>query len=409
MAHNRAPRLRVRPADPAGGLTGAPMPENITDGSVMLLERQIGQIPFYPNQERKLDLKLQPNLIKKLMLHVRGKAQPVIQVPPITQRINSRIGAYPLIKNIQIRASNGVILKSVGAQQLNMLNTLERGGNEFAITFYSAYSEMATHEFSFDLTIPFESWTSFIPERTMLNTNEFSEIGLYILWGSAEDIPLEELDETQLVISDVVCDVTALERVPVDMTDELLNRQRMVDTVQTRAISSNNETVSFDLPENTLIKTLLFYVEIKKRYTPEIPLVPLSPTLRGPLPNGILRARVEDDNGAHVIREMSGRQIQSINQSYYGMSDLTPREWADQIPELPHETDTFYGNQKPGIYALEFDQMHDFSTLYSTIGINYPKLILDCGILPGTPAEYTISYRVVLLQRQIITPASVTR
>lgn len=377
----------------------------------MLLEREIGQIPYYPNQERKFDLKLQPNLIKKITLHVRGLAATVVQIPAIEQTFNSHIGPFGLIKNIQIRASNGVILKSLGAAQLNLLNTLERGGNELVIIpdIGTAFNETTPLPWAFDVTIPFESWTSFIPERTLLNVNEFSEVGIYISWGSPEDVPTNSGAETQLLLTDVVCDITALERVPVDMTDELLNRQRMVDTVQTRSLSSDNERISFDLPENTLIKTLLFYVEHNKLYTPEIPLVPGATRCRAPLPNGVLRARVEDNNGAHVIREMSGRQIQSINQSYYGMADLTPRLWDGMAACKPFELGDTFGNQKPGVYVLEFDQMHDFSTLYSTIGINYPKLILDCGVLPAPVAGYTMSNRVILLQRQIITPASVTR
>lgn len=386
------------------------MPDIITDGSVMLLEREIGQIPYYPNQERKFDLKLQPNLVKKITLHIRGKAATAIQVPPIESIFNAHLGPYNLIKNIQIRASNGVILKSLGAAQLNLLNTLERGGNEQVITPTGPFVETVAQPWSFDVTIPFESWTSFIPERTLLNTNEFSEIGIYIRWGSPEDIPIDTLDDTSLVLSDVVCDIVALERVPVDITDELLNRQRMVDTVQTRALSSDNEIVSFDLPENTLIKSLLFYMESTKQYTPEVIPTPAPPKFQGPRPNGILRARIEDNNGAHVIRELSGRQLQSINQSYYGMADLTARHWHYTAASTPAEVDgIYYGNQKPGVYCIEFDQMHDFSTLYSTIGINYPKLILNCGTILGAVVDYTISNRVVLLQRQIITPASVTR
>lgn len=383
------------------------MAEIISDGSVMLLHREIGQIPYYPNQERKFDLKLQPNLIKKITLHVRGMAATAVQVPAIESQISGRIGFYPLIRHIQIRASNGVILKSLGASELNLLNTLERSGNEMTIVPSVPFYETGARPFAFDITIPFESWTSFIPERTLLNTNEFSEIGLYIRWGSPEDIPTLTPTDTQLVLSDVVCDIVALERVPVDMTDELLNRQRMVDTVQTRALSSNNETISFDLPENTLLKTLLFYVENSKQYTPEVVPPPPPPVFRIPVPNGILRARVEDNNGAHVIRELTGRQIQSINQSYYGMSDMAPREWELGVGLV--ELGDAFGNQKPGVYCIEFDQMHDFSALYSTIGINYPKLVLDCGILPGAVQDYTQSNRVILLQRQIITPASTTR
>lgn len=378
------------------------------DGSIMLLHREIGQIPYYPNQQRKLDLKLQPNLIKNITLHVRGMAKTSVQAPAVESRFNSHIGPYNLIKNIQVRGSNGVILKSLGAQQLNLLNTLERGGNELVTTPIAIFDHLEARPFSFDVTIPFESWTSFLPERTILNTNEFSELGLYLLWGSAEDVAIDVFTEPQLVLSDVVCDVVALERVPVDMNDELLSRQRMVDTIQNRALSADNQTVAFDLPENTLIKTLLFYVEQTVKYTPEVPPVPGPSKTSAPMPNGVLRARIEDNNGAHVLRELSGKQIESILQSYYGMCDPTTRMWEDMESTTPGEFMGFFGSQKPGVYVFEFDQLHDFSSLYSTIGVNYPKLILDCGILPPSEPGYTFGYRAVLLQRQIITPAGIT-
>lgn len=377
--------------------------EQPTDGSVMLLQREIGQIPYFVNQTRRFDLKLQPNLVKKLVLHIRGLAE---CEATHTSRITGRIGMYPFIHNIQVRASNGVILKSVDPIALNALNVMENGGNEMTVVPWSALSDAAAQPFSFDISIPFENLTGFLPERTILNTNEFSEIALEIQWGAPADIALSDFTDPPLILTDVVCDIVALERVPLDMNDELLNRQRLVDTMQVRTITADFSSVSFDLPENTLLKTLLFYIEHKKQYTPTIG--DDGAIRRIPLDGGILRARVEDNNGAHIIREMSGRQIQSSNQSYYNMADLAPRQWDGMGHEVV-EVSSFFGNQKPGVYIYEFDKLHDFTSLYSTIGVNYPKLVLDCNALPADVEDYTQSFKVVLFQRQIITPAIATR
>lgn len=368
------------------------------DGSVMLLEREIGQIAYYPNQTRKFDLKLQPNLVKCLLLHFRGEAVSVGD----DIFISTNTGPYPFIKNIQVRASNGVILKTIYPPALHLLNSMERASEELWVQNYSFYPEY-WYSFSFDLIIPFENHTGFLPERTILNTNEFSEIGIYITWGNPNDIPLADYAEPALTLQNVVCDIVALERVPLSMEDELLNRQRMVDTMQEKVVTQDGEIVTFDLPENSLVKTLLFYVEKKYQNIPEVPPPEGTCFYHEPYENGIVRARVEDNNGAHIIREMSGYQMQSMMRSYYGLEGAMPPSWERVYGGMsnPH-------TQKTGVYCIEFDKLHDFTSLYSTIGVNYPKLILEVGDLQEPGVGWPTTYKVILLQRQIITPASTT-
>ncbi len=365
------------------------------DGSVMLLERQIGQIAYYANQTRGFDLKLQPNLVKKLTLHFHGKMQLVSEVD---LDIDPNVGPYSVVRNIQIRASNGVILKNIDPSALHFLNTIERASEEMVLG--DNFGSEHLKPFSFDLTIPFENHTGFLPERTIMNTNEFSEIRLDITWGNELDMCFTPQSTSVALFVNFTCDIVALERVPLSMEDELLNRQRMVDTMQTRTVLGDNEPHTFDLPENSLIKTLLFYLERKRQWVPEVG--DPSGFCRAPLHNGIVRARVEDNNGAHIIRDLTGLQIQSIMRFYFGLEGITPMPWSQ----------TAWGGdlytQKQGIYILEFDQLHDFTSLYSTIGVNFPKLVLDTGTIPAPPPEQPESYRLVLLQRQIITPASTT-
>lgn len=235
---------------------------NLIDGSVMLLEREIGQIPYAPNQQRKLDLKLQPNLIKHLLLHFQGKISCTELSEP---EICHNTGPFDIIRQIQVRASNGVILKAITAQALNLLNSYEFASRAFFAGFVPDMSGGIDKEFAFDLLIPFENHTGFLPERTILNTNEFSEIGLYLDWGSNLDLCVGAGQAPVYTIDELNCHVVALERVPLDMSDELLTRQRMVDTMQVKPAVSEG-IVTFDLPENTLLKTLLFYVEKKARY-----------------------------------------------------------------------------------------------------------------------------------------------
>lgn len=375
------------------------------DGSVMLIEREIGQIPYYPNQERPLSIKVQPNLVKKIMLHVRGFAQCATGQ---TAQINGRLGVYPFIRDVQLRASNGVVIKSIEPAALNLLNILEHGANEHIVAPAGGFTDAAAKCWSFDLSIPFDSITSMIEERTILNPNEYSELTLYLRWGNEDDFAVGALTNTSITLTDVVCDVVALERVPLDMNDELLNRQRLTDTMQIKSVADTGQIVTFDLPDNALLKTLLFYVEHKKVYSPAPDPTAPHPIFRYPLSEGVVRARVEDNAGAHIIRELSGKQIQSMNNAFYGMADLAPREWCGGVGGDINEVGDLFGNQKPGVYCIEFDKLHDFTSLYSTIDINFPRLVLTLGTIPGAVADYTQSFRAVLLQRQIITPSIAT-
>ncbi len=366
------------------------------DGSVMLLEREIGQIPYFANQQRSFTMKLQPNLIKKLTLHFHGELKTAVASNVF---FNRDVGPYGIIRNVEVRASNGVILKAVDGKALHAMNTLEHASEEMVVN--NNFNATDWKSFSFDLMIPFENHTGFLPERTVLNTNEFSEIALYIRWGEPRDFCITDQTDYVAEVRNFVCDIVALERIPLSMEDELLNRQRMVDTMQYKTVTTDNQIITFDLPENTLNKTLLFYLERKSQYVPEVG----EPACycRTFIHDGIVRARVEDNNGAHIIREMSGRQNQSIIRTYYHIGGLTPMPW-----EAAEAGDDEFP-QKRGQYVFEFDQLHDFTSLYSTIGVNYPRLILETGILPDpeTP-QHQETFRVVLFQRQIITPASTT-
>lgn len=134
-----------------------------------------------------------------------------------------------------------------------------------------------------------------------------------------------------------------------------------------------------------------------------MPLIPPTSYCRTFVQDGIKRIRVEDNNGAHVIREMSGRSLQSANKQQYRLDGPKLSPASESAPC------TVIDLQKDGVYVVEFDRDHDFTELYSTIDINYPKLVLQLGVLPAATGDWEFQYTVQLLQRQIITPAIITR
>jgi len=376
------------------------------DGSIMLLNRNIGQIPYAANQTRKFDLKLQPNMLKNLLLHFTLISD---SWEPDTSTICPMTGPIGIVRQVEVRASNGVLLKSIEGQALTILNSYEHKATEFrSYPLGGPYGQPADFLIEFDLLIPFEDITNIVPERTVLNTNEFSELTISVTWGSEYDICCYSDQVPPVPLKGGSVNLIALERVPISMDDELLNRQRMVDTMQQQAAVGSQ--VIFDLPENTLLKTLLFYVELEKQFDDEIT---KGPVCRLPYPGAITSFQVEDNNGAHVIRSMNAVDNLSEIKDYFGLNNGLDRFDAGVFSNDPGSLcsldDTI---QKHGVNVVEFDREHDFTTCYSTIGVNRPRLLINLNnaIFGQTPPPgYTYNWTVKLLQRQIVTPAIVTR
>lgn len=335
------------------------LPAVMSDGSVMLLERHITEIPYVANTLVTAPaIRLRPNLLKKFVIHVRVQAEPSLVGNPIIQD-------YPwrLIRHITIRSVRNEVLKTVDARSMYWLNTYETGTSEFS-DFPNTSPLAVPIDNTFDLCIPFDNITGINPEKTILNLNEFTELYVDILWDDTDNIYNEVLENAF-----VTATIVALEREPINLSDELEPRLKLIDQVYRLPIESDH--LEFLLPENTFIKTIQSMItqpELNNRRIDE----------SGTAGQTIANLSIEDDDNAHSLREWSGKQIQSSNKSYYGL---------EVVPA--------------GIWTIEFDQLRDFTTLYKTYGRNYPKIKFDFSTsqdIPQNPANLD------LLIRQVATP-----
>jgi hypothetical protein len=150
----------------------------------------------------------------------------------------------------------------------------------------------------------------------------------------------------------------------------------MVDSYQIKD-ASQLAPITFDLPENTLNKTFMVLAWGDQDGSDKDAV------------DGVVdRIRIYDDNKQRVLRDLSATQIQSLNTQQYHLEN---------------------GNDV-GIHVIEFGMVGgqpvrpaDYSSLYNTIGRNYPTMeITFIEDEPWTNLEMW------LFQRQIVTPAVVS-
>ncbi len=329
------------------------------DGTVILFEKEIGQVEWANAAVRKYDIKEQPNLIKRLTLHCR------VSVTTQTVSVDQVADApFNLLANIQVRTSQGLVLKNFDGYSINAMNHYESG--TAAHNTIPANLDAGTHVFEFDIVIPFDDITNRLSERTILNTNEYNDLTLYITWADFGVISPDWVGGVTDVVNYFYCDVISCERPPVEINgdrrnDELLARQRMIDNVV--SIDATPET-NFLLPENTNVKTLMLITRD-------------GDGLRSNLI--INRLQVNFDSGNFVLREWSGGECQSQNKQYYHVENILD-----------------------GIYIIEFDQNHDFKTLFSTQDRNYARLVVTEVAAPVSGASMN------LFRRRIATPKQIT-
>lgn len=336
----------------------------LQNGSIRVLDRKIGELAFVENGESRLDLKMKPNLLRDLMLHLRFNATIVTG--------DNVDGDFPLglIRNIQIRASNGLLLKTFSAYQIFIMNKYMAGTRPDASTVAGITLDAAT-DYHADIKIPFELLDQVFPEKTVLNTNEYNELTLVIQWGSGLNLTPDFDGDNTLTV--VAIDVCALERLPIIIegnADQLTNRQRAVDSV---LVKTAEEAMEFLLPENTMIKELGIFIQKKVEDDANIA-----------FGDFLVNARVTDNNDQNVIMNLPGTSLKSRNKEMYSQEALTT-----------------------GFYLIPFDRDHDFTTLLSTIGTNFPKLTLE--LAPAFIESADTNKQVFVFVRQIITPAATTR
>lgn len=335
----------------------------LADASVMLLERHIDYIPYAANTSQRLTIRLRPNMLYHIMLHIEAL---VTNAGPGNSFLVAGDAPWSLIRNITITTPRGEILKNVSGRQLHLLNMMEMGTNELNTLPPALGIETLWGEF--DLRIPFYNYTginsNFTSGSTILNTNEFTELYITINWGNGiGDLYFGGAP----VLDELICDMIVLEREPINTSDELEPRKKLIDW-DTMIDQSGSDHYEYLIPENTLIKTIMITTYL---------LLNLRPTANQ---NALLRVAIEDDDLAHSLREWTGAEIKSQNQYYYNMEP----------------------GQAGGIHIIEFDQLRDLSSCYKTFGINYPKLTLDFD-----PA-FTEALFVGIFVRQVTTPPALT-
>jgi len=334
-----------------------------------------------------------PNLLRHILLHFTleftpGQFQPGGGDAPWSP--------FVIVKQIQIRSSNGGIIKSVTGPQMAILNKYEFGTMPYFNAVPTNPDETDTAFFSWDILIPFENHTGILPERTVLNTNDFAELGLWITWGDWPDIWQTPPVSAAIVPDkfDITCDVIPLERLPFSDFDKALSRQLMVDSYNSKPITGTN--VKFDLFDNTMLKTLMFIISrrVTEGTTPNFlnpywqPIDHYDPNYASNFNSDWLtRIEVKVNNEIDAYRSFDGfSQLKSVNKSFYSIESL-----------------------ETGVGIIEFDLNHDFSTLFSTIGKNYPLLEFTFSqpppvIVNGISYD---EYKIELFTRQIVTPATV--
>ncbi|MCK4792272.1 MAG: hypothetical protein KAV87_51560, partial [Desulfobacteraceae bacterium] len=318
----------------------APAPKRLAavvkDGDYMVLDRHMGNVDWSPNQMRKLDLKMQPNLLKNLKLTVE------VQVTTLSVDLPINPDApFSLINWIEVRASNGMLLKRIKGINLALMNHYEfRAPQMNGIP--ANLGSQGQLNFFFDILIPFENHTGLLPERTAVNTNEWNEITLKIYWadGVALAPAWEEADDD---IDYVVCSVCSLEKLPPPGSpqEEVQIKQRMIDTEQAGNLAAGT---NFIMPENTMLKTIGVVTRDSNGDRTD--------AAAGEM-------RLTHTNDQVTLRRMTWQQIQSQNKSYYNIEDLDV-----------------------GFAIFELDKDHDFTELLNTRNRNFVRFHVDPADTP---------------------------
>lgn len=332
----------------------------------MLIRRNIATIAYQLHRTVRYTLRIRPDLLKMLLFQFRYIGTP---------EANSMQPDEPwgCIRRIKITTPRGEVLKDFVPLHMEFLNSYEYG-TRFHSTFQSNYAPSTVFDLVSDLFVPFDNHTAkYWPEETILNTNEASEIWIDITWG---DTQTDLFSSPGTPGPEVTLAIIPLERQPVNMSDQLEPRKKMIDLSEVRPFINDLEEIEYLLPENTLIKTILVVTSYKRSQA----------GWKGTRVNTLVRLKVVDDDNANIWVNKTGEEIQSENKQYYGIE-------SDYVGAPPVTYD-----QQSGIYVIEFDVERDLTSCYNTAGKNYPKLILELE------KEVAEDLEIGIFIRQISTP-----
>ena len=311
----------------------------------MILRRKLGEIAYAANSEKNLEIKVKPNLIKRLNLRltltntVAGAGGNAVQDNPLS-----------LIENIRIEAP-GRTFKNFDPRMMHFINHLELGAIPKIIGQLSGAVADGTYAQEVNMMIPFESIRSLLPETTVLNSNSHSSITVIVKWKDDNDIV-----DANNTLSLVNIEVMSYEREPKSSEDQTLKRPELLDSQLIQTVAAVNTALQVDLIEDTKIKSILL-MAIKA----------------GVRDDGLINnVRVIGDNDGRVLRNLPFAEIQSQNKEDFGIETL-----------------------QTGIALIEFDPDGDLAELLDTIDLNNPKLEFDVDAPSGVTQIY-------VLQRQLI-------
>lgn len=346
----------------------------LSDGQVMLIQRDIATFNYELHRTQRYTLRVRPDLLKNILFHLVFNGQPDPFSPNVCDV------PWQVVRHIKISTPRGEVYKDFVPRHMKWLNFFEFGtyaDNDFP----DANPGIGEYTYKADLLCPFENHTAkYDVEETILNSNESTEIWIDVTWG---DVDTDISDVGVGPIFDLELHVIPLERQPINLSDKLEPRKKLIDLSEVRPLTDNDQEIQYLLPENTLIKTIL--VSISRTGG-----APYNGYRSGA--NWLANLQIVDDDNANVWFEMTGDEIQSDNKMYYGNEDVWP--WTNSMGSP---------NAKPadGLYVVEFDRLRDLTSCYNTAGKNYPKLILNFARPVPNENETT---EIGIFIRQVNTP-----
>ncbi|MCK4792273.1 MAG: hypothetical protein KAV87_51565 [Desulfobacteraceae bacterium] len=331
---------------------------SVKQGEITTWENTVGMVPYTANQKEFLNIRMKPELIKGFRLHLQITGKTNLSAEGITNMdMPAALMQYIIVSN-----PKGDTLKQVTGQTMTLMNRLEFKTPEHN-TLPGDIPMNTDFTADADVYIPFENHTGKnvnFAERTILNSNEFTELFLTIIWANG----LNDLFDTVCQEFAMTCEVIAYSRNPIkffgtpepglpvpefDPTDMFTPRQKMIDIVTRYMIESSE--VEILLPQNTLVKTIMA--------------VGLSPAdkIRATLFNDF---KVSFDDEAVILRNQSFIENQSWMKTYY-------------------ESEVY---NIDGVSVFEFDLDHDYTELFRTVGRNWPKLVMSADtFIAGTVVD----------------------
>jgi hypothetical protein len=298
-----------------------------------IFARKIGQLTLAENRLDSFNLKVKPNLIKRLQLllslnvTVGGGGGVSIQDNPMG-----------FISNIQVKTSEGQALKSISG--INAYYKCKYEVNTAPHKVVLSGSPTAnTYDIFAVIPISFDWLTSATPEATILNANAYNEISLYIQTSNV----LATIC-SNAVLNTATLDIISHDREPIDTDDQTSTRPENRESEDSRIVVGASDQFDFDIPADTIVGKLFIKV----------------------IDNGlrsntlVTNVMVTGNNGNFVPVDIPFTVLQSDNKELYSLETI-----------------------EDGIVIVDFDPDGGLDDMFNTLQISTPKLRLKVGSPTG--------------------------